>query len=104
MTPLPRTAAVLLKTAELSGPWHSALKLGPRTIAVRGTAIFSVAIRLENTVICQYSVMNLSADFSKTVESNTRHFTSRGPLFEASYIFDARLYKFKTNTWRIVWA
>jgi hypothetical protein len=68
MTPLPRTAAVLLKTAELSGPWHSALKLGPRTIAVRGTAIFSVAIRLETTAICHHSVMNLSADFSKTVE------------------------------------
>jgi hypothetical protein len=45
MTPLPRTAAFLFKTAELSGPWHSAVKLGPRTIAVRGTAIFSVAIR-----------------------------------------------------------
>jgi hypothetical protein len=104
MTPLPRIAAVLLKTAELSGPWHSSLKLGPRTVAVRGTAIFSVAIRLENTALCQYSVMNLSADFSKIVESNTRHCTSRGPLFEASYIFDERLYKFKTNTRRIVWA
>jgi hypothetical protein len=30
------------------------------------------------------------------------HFTSKGPLFEASYIFDALLYKFKTNTRRIV--
>jgi hypothetical protein len=102
MTPLLRTAAFLLKTAELSGPWHSALKLGPRTIAVRGTAIFSVEIRLENTAICQHSVMNLSADFSKIVKSISRHFTSRGPLFEALYIFDARLYKFKTNTRRIV--
>jgi hypothetical protein len=36
------------------------------------------------------------------VESSPRHFTSRGPLFEASYIFDARLYKFKTNTQQIV--
>jgi hypothetical protein len=97
MTPLPRTAAVLLKTAELSGPWHSALKLGPRTIAVHGMAIFSVAIRLENTAICQYSVTNLSADFSKIVKSISRHFTSRGPLFDVSYIFDSRLYKFKTN-------
>jgi hypothetical protein len=74
------------------------------TTAIRSTAIFSVAICLENTAICQYSVMNLSADFSKTVKSSTRHFTSRGPLFEASYIFDVRLYKFKTNTRRIVWA
>jgi hypothetical protein len=55
-------------------------------------AIFSVAIRLENTAICQYSVTNLSVDFSKIVKSISRHFTSRGPLFEASYIFDARLY------------
>jgi hypothetical protein len=104
MTPLPRTATVLLKTAELSGPWHSALKLGPWTIAVRGMAIFSVAIRLDNTAICQYSVMNLSADFSKIVESSPRHFTLRGPLFDVSYIFDARLNKFKINTRRIVWA
>jgi hypothetical protein len=73
MTPLPRTAVVLLKTPELSGPCHSALKLGPRTIAVCGTAIFSVAIRLENTTICQYSVKNLSADFSKIVKSISRH-------------------------------
>jgi hypothetical protein len=78
--------------------------VGPLTIAICGTAIFSVAIRLENTAIFQYSVMNLSADFSKKVESSPRHFTSRGPLFEALYIFDARLYKFKTNTPRIVWA
>jgi hypothetical protein len=94
MMPLLRTAAVLLKTAELSGPWHSAPKLSCLTLAIRGTAIFSVAIRLENTAICQYSVTNLSTDFSKTVEYSTRHFTSRGPLFEVSYIFDARLYKF----------
>jgi hypothetical protein len=47
-----------------SGLWQSALKFGPRTIAVRGTANFSVAIRLENTAICQHSVMNLSAEFS----------------------------------------
>jgi hypothetical protein len=102
MTPLLRTAAFLLKTAELSGPWHSALKLGPLTIAVRGTAIFSVAFRLENTAICQYSVTNLSVDFSKIVKSISRHFTLRGPLFEVLYIFDARLYKFKTNSRLIV--
>jgi hypothetical protein len=87
-----------LKTAELSGPWHSALKLSCLNLVIRSTAILSVANRLENTVICQYSITNLSADFSKTVESNTRHFTSRGPLFGESYIFDARLYKCKTGT------
>jgi hypothetical protein len=31
------------------------------------------------------------------VESSPRHLTSKGPLFEASYIFEERLYKFKTN-------
>jgi hypothetical protein len=85
-----------------SGLWQSALKFGPRTIAVCGTAIFSVAIRLENTAICQHSVMNLSAEFSNRVESSPRHFTSRGPLFELSYIFDARLLKCKTDTQRNV--
>jgi hypothetical protein len=104
MTPLLRTAAVLLKTAELSGSWHSALKLSCLTLAIRGKPIFFVAIRLENTAICQYSVTNFSADFSKTVESSTRHFTLRGPLFEALYMFDAQLYKFKNNTRHIVWA
>jgi hypothetical protein len=32
---------------------------------------------------------NWSAVVSKTVESSPRHFTSRGSLFEALYIFDA---------------
>jgi hypothetical protein len=70
-----------------SGLWHSALKFGPLTIAIRGTAIFSVAIRLENTALCQYNVTNLSAEFSNRVKSSPRHFTWRGPLFELSYIF-----------------
>jgi hypothetical protein len=104
MTPLLRTAAVPLKTAELSGPWHSALKLNHLTFAVRSAPIFALAIRGVNTAISFDSVTNLRADFSKTVKSSLRHFTSRGPLFEASYIFDARLYKFKTNIRRIVWA
>jgi hypothetical protein len=82
--------------------FHSALKFGPLTKAIRGTAMFSVAIRLENTAICQYSVTNLSAEFSNRVKSSPRHFTSRGPLFELSYIFDERLYKFKTYMRSIV--
>jgi hypothetical protein len=32
------------------------------------------------------------------VKSSFRHFTSRDRLFEISYLFKARLYKFKTNT------
>jgi hypothetical protein len=86
MTPLLRTAAVLLKTAELSGPWHSALKLSHLTLAVRSTPIFALAIREVNTGFSFYSVTNLSADFSKTVESSLRHLTLRGPLFEASRV------------------
>jgi hypothetical protein len=82
--------------------WHSALKFGPLTIAIRSTAIFSAVIRLENTTISQYSVMNLSAECSNRVESSPRYFTSRGPLFELSYIFDARLLKCKTDTRRNV--
>jgi hypothetical protein len=72
-----------------SGLWQSALKFGPLTIALRGTAIFSVAIRLENTAISQCSVMNLSAEFSKRVESSPRHFTSRGPCLNC-HIFLTR--------------
>jgi hypothetical protein len=91
MTPLLQTAAVLLKTAELSGPWHSALKLSHLALAVRSAPIFALAIRGMNTAISFDSITNLSADFSKTVESNPRHFTLRGSLFEVSNIFDARL-------------
>jgi hypothetical protein len=94
----PLSGLIYTNPAGGSGIWQSAFKFGPLTIAIRGTAIFSVAIRLENTAICQYSVTNLSAEFSNRVESSSRHFTSRGPLFELSYIFEERLYKFKTNT------
>jgi hypothetical protein len=65
-----------------SGLWHSALKFGPLTIAVRGMSIFFVAIRLENTAICQYSVTNLS----KRVESSSRHFISINLLFDTSSV------------------
>jgi hypothetical protein len=75
-----------------SGLWHSALKFGPLTIAIRSTAKFFVAIRLVLTAICYSSIMDLSVEFSKRVKSSPRHFTSRDPLFERSYIFEARLY------------
>jgi hypothetical protein len=84
-----RTAAVLLKTAELSGLWHSALKLSYLTLAVRSTPIFVLEIRGVNTAISFDSVTNLSANFRKIVKSSSCHFTSRGPLFETSYIFNA---------------
>jgi hypothetical protein len=46
-----------------SGLWHSALKFRPLTIAIHGTAISFVAIRLESTAICQYSIRNLPPPF-----------------------------------------
>jgi hypothetical protein len=104
MTPLLRTAAVLLKTAELSGPWLYALKLSYLTLAVRSTPIYALAFRRVNAAISFDSVRSLSADFSKIVKSSPRHFTLRGPLFEMSYIFDELLYKFKNDRRRIVWA
>jgi hypothetical protein len=73
----------LLRTLKgSSGPWHSALKF-----AIRGTAIFFMAIRLEYTAICYYSVTNLSVEFSNRVNSSPRHFTSRNRLIDTSYIF-----------------
>jgi hypothetical protein len=92
MTLLLLTAAVLLKTAELSGPWYSALKLSYLSLAVRRTPIFALAICRVHTAISFDSVKNFSADFSKTVKSSSRHFTLRGPLFEALYIFYTWLY------------
>jgi hypothetical protein len=65
MTPLLQTAAVLLQTAELSGPWHSALKLSHLTLAVRSIPILAMAIRGVSTAISFDSVTNLSAEFSK---------------------------------------
>jgi hypothetical protein len=56
-------------------------------IAIQGTAIFSVAARLENMAICQYSVMNLSAEFSNRVKSSPHHFTSRGPCLNCHIFF-----------------
>jgi hypothetical protein len=70
-------------------PWHSALKLSHLTLAVRNTPIFALAIRRVNTAISFNIITSLSSDFSKTVKSSPRHFTSRGPLFEESYIFEA---------------
>jgi hypothetical protein len=39
---------------------------------------------------------NLSAELSKTVNSSSSHFTSRFPLFDASILFDARIFRGKT--------
>jgi hypothetical protein len=64
-----------------SGLWHSALKFG----------LLTKAIRLEDTAICYYSVMHLSAEFSNRVKSSPRHFTSRDSLIDGSYIFEAQI-------------
>jgi hypothetical protein len=66
------TAAVLLKTAELSGLWYSAFKLSYLTLAVRSMPILALAIRRVNTVISFASDTNLNADFLKIVKSSFR--------------------------------
>jgi hypothetical protein len=76
---------------------QSALQCILLTLAIRSTAIFIVAIRGVHAAVCQHSVTNLSTEFSNGVKSSSRHFTSREHLFELSYLFEARLYKFKTN-------
>jgi hypothetical protein len=72
---------------------HSALKVSHLIIAVRSMSIFELAIRGVETAISFDSVTSLRAGFSKIVKSSSCYFTPRGSLFEATYIFDARLYK-----------
>jgi hypothetical protein len=91
-----------MNPADGSNLWQSALKCRLWTLAISSTAIFVVAIRGHHTAVCYGSVKDLSAEFSKRVKSSSRHFTSRGRLFEMSYLFKARLYQFKTNTRSIV--
>jgi hypothetical protein len=79
--------------AESSGLWQSALKFRLLTLAIRSAAIFIVTIRGLHAAVCQPRVKHLSAEFSNRVKSSSSHFTSRDRLFEAMYIFDARLYK-----------
>jgi hypothetical protein len=45
-----------VSTAELSGPWHSALKLSHLTLEVRSMLIFALAIRGVNIAISFDSV------------------------------------------------
>jgi hypothetical protein len=61
--------------------WQSALKLILLSVAIRSTVILFVTIH----------GVHLSAELSKTLNSISCHFTSRFPLFEASYLFAARL-------------
>jgi ribosomal protein L37E len=52
--------------------------------------------------IATISVTYLSAELSKREKSICRRLTSTGPLFDASYLFDKRLYRCDTDTRRIV--
>jgi hypothetical protein len=79
--------------------WQTALKWTvdcqvPRS-GFRGQ-VKPVAIRVLNAT-------HLSAELSKKLNSCSRHFTSRAPLFEASYLFTARLLEYKIPTRRIVY-
>jgi hypothetical protein len=86
--------------ADGSGRWQSALNF--LTLAISSTTIFLVAIRGVHTAIWQHRGKHLSAEFSNRVKSRPRHFTLKGPLLKASYIFDTRLYKCKTDKRSIV--
>jgi hypothetical protein len=90
--------------AESSGLWQSALKFRLLILAISRSTIFVVAIRGVHTAISKHRVKNLSAEFGNRGKSSHRHFTSRGRLFEALYIFDARLYKYTTDTQNNVYA
>jgi hypothetical protein len=61
--------------------WQSEFQM-PRIAKIRGT--------------------HLSAELGKRLNSSSRHFTSRVPLFEASSLFAARLLEYKISTRRIV--
>jgi hypothetical protein len=68
-------------TVQLFYSWQSTVWT-PRIATIRGT--------------------HLSAELSKRLNSSSRHFTSRVPLFEASYLFTARLLEYKIPTRQIV--
>jgi hypothetical protein len=111
-TPTPRFATIKITT------WQSALDRAAdcqpppsgviralRAVQAFGIPLSNSVLRLLQSAARQFSLwqsawktpryantdMNLSAEFSKRGNSSSRHFTLRGPLFELSYIFDARL-------------
>jgi hypothetical protein len=51
---------------------------------------------------CKSRSTHLSAELGKRLNSSSRHFTSRVPLFEVSCLFAARLLEYKIPTRRIV--
>jgi hypothetical protein len=87
-----------------SSLWQSVLKFLLLSVAIRATVILFLAMRVLNAADCHNPrhTVHLSAELGKRLNSSSRHFTSRVPLFEASYLFAARLLEYKIPTRRIV--
>jgi hypothetical protein len=95
-------------TAEPFDLWHSAVKftteLAFRSILASGGWHSAVHLR----AVCQDVIPvvairgQMTAELGKLPNSSTRHFSSRVPLFEASYLFAVRLLEYKIPTRRIV--
>jgi hypothetical protein len=87
----------LHKACEESMPYANFFYLA-RSLAIRSS--------LESGLPRSYSGFgnprHFTAELSNWPNSSTRHFTSTAPLFDTSYIFDARLSRCKTDTRRIV--
>jgi hypothetical protein len=73
-----------------------------KPVAIRASVILFLAIRILNLCIATIRCTHLSAELGKRLNSSSRHFTSGVPLFEASYLFAARLLEYKIPTRRIV--
>jgi hypothetical protein len=81
---------------------HVFLATWARSLAIR-IPLESV---LPRTYSCCSNPRHLIAELSKWPNSSTRHFTSTVPLFDTSYIFDARhggLFRPKLNTNGLSW-
>jgi hypothetical protein len=78
-----RIAKLCARVEVRSGLWQSALKLILLSVAIRSPVILFA----ETPRIATIRGTHLSAEFSKRMNSSSRHFTSRVPLFEASYLF-----------------
>jgi hypothetical protein len=69
-----------------------------RSLAIRSP----LESRLPRSYSCCGNLRDLTGELSTWPNSSTHHFTSTVPLFDTSYLFDARLSRCKTDTRRVV--
>jgi hypothetical protein len=104
---MPRIATTGITSWKTAVKWNADCQVLPS--GCRGQ-VKPVAIRSQiHTSVCGnlrdgYSILgtHLSVELGKRLNSSYRHFTSRVPLFEASYLFAVRLLEYKIPTRRIV--